>query len=234
MIPTTWAPAEPFHLLAIGLAACALALLLSRALTHVGFGLVETSALVVAAPLLSTAELPWAILARGDSIVFANVAGFVVPLLIGAKALASRAIRFAPTLAAIAAVSLTAYWASIAVPDEGILLFYRVPALVAGGVAVAFCWKRWREAGIMAFVAGSCGVVLGADLARLPELLAAEGARRIVLGGAGVFDGIFLVGVLGALLVVVVAGADRALAALRKPAPAPVASTREFTWVRPE
>lgn len=243
MLPTTWAPAHPSHLLAVALLAGLVALVLARALWHVGFRLAETSMLLLAAPVLSSATLPWALLERDGSIVLVNVAGFLVPLLIAVKVVAERRVPLDATLVAVAAVALVCYPVSLAVPDEGILLYYRIPAVVAGLVAVSLCWRRWKQAGLVAFIAGSLGVILGADLARLPELLDAEGARRVVLGGAGVLDGIFLVGLLGALVAVCVAGADRFVQALRrKPAarppsrePEPVAAVTlgEFTWLPP-
>lgn len=238
MLPTTWAATNPAHLVAIALLAGIVALTLARALAQVGFRLAETSMLLLAAPILSSAELPWTLLERDGSIVLMNVAGFVVPLVVGVKILAQRRVPIETALVAIAAVTLVAYPTSMAVPDQGILLYYRIPALVAGGVAVALCWRNWEQAGLVAFVAGSVGVILGADFAHLPELLAADGARRIVLGGAGILDGIFLVGILGSLIAVLVAGADRFVLALRKrpaprapPADGPAVTVADFTWV---
>ncbi|MCH7552064.1 DUF1614 domain-containing protein, partial [Patescibacteria group bacterium] len=43
------------------------------------------------------------------------------------------------------------------------------------------------------------GVLIGADLLRLPKVMKGE-VGIMSIGGAGVFDGIFLVGIVAALL----------------------------------
>ena len=52
----------------------------------------------------------------------------------------------------------------------------------------------------IAFVSGVLGTLLGADLLNLPRILSENRAMVLSIGGAGVFDGIFLTGVLAALL----------------------------------
>ncbi|MDP2663865.1 MAG: DUF1614 domain-containing protein, partial [bacterium] len=49
-----------------------------------------------------------------------------------------------------------------------------------------------------AFVSGTLGVLIGADILNLRKIQRYGGFLSI--GGAGVFDGIFLVGVISALL----------------------------------
>jgi len=71
-----------------------------------------------------------------------------------------------------------------------------VVPLVAGAAAIVLAPGA---ASRVAYVGGMLGVPIGVDLwnlpavRRLPELM-------LIIGGAGVFDGIFLVGVLAALV----------------------------------
>ncbi len=51
----------------------------------------------------------------------------------------------------------------------------------------------------MAYISGVMGTIIGADLLHLPELLDGRGTY-LSIGGAGVFDGIFLVGIVAAFL----------------------------------
>ena len=53
--------------------------------------------------------------------------------------------------------------------------------------------------GISAYVSGTLGTLIGADLLRLREV-ERIGSGLMSIGGAGVFDGIFLSGVLAVLL----------------------------------
>jgi len=51
----------------------------------------------------------------------------------------------------------------------------------------------------IAYVGGTLGVLIGVDLLNLPAVRRLP-ALMLSIGGAGVFDGIFLVGVLAALV----------------------------------
>ncbi len=51
----------------------------------------------------------------------------------------------------------------------------------------------------VAFSSGVLGVLIGADLLHLPLVLKRQGGM-VSIGGAGVFDGIFLVGIISAFL----------------------------------
>ena len=62
----------------------------------------------------------------------------------------------------------------------------------------------WRFAAPLAYIGGSLGVLIGADLLNL-SLLRGLGAPVASIGGAGTFDGIFLTGVIAVLLASLVA-----------------------------
>ena len=51
----------------------------------------------------------------------------------------------------------------------------------------------------VAYVAGSLGALIGADLSNLRRI-AELGAPAIAIGGAGTFDGVFLTGIIAGLL----------------------------------
>ena len=71
-----------------------------------------------------------------------------------------------------------------------------LPALITAIVA----WILSREnAAPLAYVAGSLGTLIGADLTNLDKVRGL-GAPVASIGGAGTFDGIFLTGILAVLL----------------------------------
>jgi len=82
------------------------------------------------------------------------------------------------------------------VPGVGIAVPILTPALVALGLGLIL---SWRHAPAMAYVVGTLGTLIGADLANL-EKLRGLGAPVASIGGAGTFDGIFLTGILAVLL----------------------------------
>ena len=74
-------------------------------------------------------------------------------------------------------------------------LFF-VPALITA--AVSLLLSR-RDAAPLAYISGSLGTLIGADLTNLDKV-AGLGAPVASIGGAGTFDGIFLTGILAVLL----------------------------------
>src|SRR2546427_646154 len=67
---------------------------------------------------------------------------------------------------------------------------------VAAGVALVVAFRR---APPVAYVAGSMGTLIGADLLNL-DRIAELGAPVVSIGGAGTFDGVFLTGIIAGLL----------------------------------
>jgi uncharacterized membrane protein len=123
-----------------------------------------------------------------------NVGGALVPLLICLLLLPK-----APpmrTLLALALMIVVAYVLARPVPGTGIVMNPLIPPLAAA--AIALILMGGRNAAPVAYIAGVVGVLIGADLLHLHELLPAPGVLSI--GGAGVYDGIFLVGLVAAFL----------------------------------
>ncbi len=71
-----------------------------------------------------------------------------------------------------------------------------VPPLSAAAVGLIL---SYRQAPALAYIGGSIGCLVGADLLNLGKV-AGLGAPVASIGGAGTFDGIFLTGVLAVLL----------------------------------
>jgi Protein of unknown function (DUF1614) len=81
-------------------------------------------------------------------------------------------------------------------PGVGISARTFAPPLSAAGVALVL---SRRFAAPLAYIGGSLGVLIGADLLNLGRLRSL-GAPVASIGGAGTFDGIFLTGVIAVLL----------------------------------
>jgi uncharacterized membrane protein len=78
----------------------------------------------------------------------------------------------------------------------GIALPIFVPVAVTAVVALLL---SYANAAPLAYISGSLGTLIGADLLNLPEVNGL-GAPVASIGGAGTFDGIFLIGILAVLL----------------------------------
>ena len=79
-------------------------------------------------------------------------------------------------------------------PAVGIVVPILIPPLVAATLAFILSPRNPTP---VAYISGVLGVLIGADLMNL-GCLTSPGLMSI--GGAGVFDGIFMVGIISALL----------------------------------
>ncbi|MDP4007436.1 MAG: DUF1614 domain-containing protein [bacterium] len=123
-----------------------------------------------------------------------NIGGGLIPLVIVGFLLLSVPLK--ETLVATLLMTLISWKLSRVIPGKGIAVPVLIPPLFA--VLFAFLLAP-GEAALVAFVSGTLGILLGADLLRLPQAMRGE-VGMLSIGGAGVFDGIFLVGIVAALL----------------------------------
>ena len=135
------------------------------------------------------------LVAQGSTVLAINVGGAVIPVLLVGYLLGRHGLELR-TLVAVTVVTLVTFLLARPVPGVGIMLPPFIPALVAGAAAVLL---REATAPRTAFIAGTMGTLIGADLLNLGRI-AALGAPVASIGGAGTFDGIFLSGALAVLL----------------------------------
>jgi uncharacterized membrane protein len=164
-----------------------------------------------------------------EEILAVNVGGAVVPVVFSTYLFTLPTTPTAVTLNAIAVVALVACLLARPVPGRGVTLPTFVPPLVAAVVArglVMLVGAPIASAAPVAYIAGTLGTLIGADLLNLPRVLGGalleedratavedrspvdpewhtrpDRQRFIVcIGGAGVFDGIFLTSIFAPLL----------------------------------
>lgn len=97
---------------------------------------------------------------------------------------------------AVAAVDAVAYLTSSAVPGVGITMPFLFAPLTSAIMATMLDPEH-RAA--LAYVGGTLGVLIGADVLRLRDI-GKSWAPVASIGGAGTFDGIFLAGIIAVLL----------------------------------
>jgi uncharacterized membrane protein len=132
---------------------------------------------------------------RGSTVVAVNVGGAVIPVLLVVYLVARYG--FGPRgLAALAVVTVVTHLLARPVPGVGIALPPLLPALAAAGAALLL---DRRGAPRTAFIAGTLGTLIGADVLNLWGLQDL-GAPVVSIGGAGTFDGVFLTGIIAVLL----------------------------------
>ncbi len=132
---------------------------------------------------------------QGVTIVGINVGGALIPILISIY-LAILTKLYRRMLVGIAIVAVIVHELAEIVPGVGIAVPMLVPPLIAAGVGLLIAFRR---APPVAYVAGSMGTLIGADLLNLGRI-AELGAPVVSIGGAGTFDGVFLTGIIAGLL----------------------------------
>lgn len=129
-----------------------------------------------------------------EQVIAVNLGGAVIPTLFSLYLLTKAPLL--PTIAATLIVTFAAKTLARPVPGVGISMPAFIPPLIAASAALLL---TRGDAAPVAFISGVLGTLIGADLLnlhRLDEL----GAQVLSIGGAGVFDGIFLVGIIAAFL----------------------------------
>ena len=84
------------------------------------------------------------------------------------------------------------------VEGVGITIPVLIPPIIAAVLAYLLVPDPVGRTAV-AYTAGVLGTLIGADILNLPRIHRL-GAHVVSIGGAGVFDGIFLVGILAAIL----------------------------------
>ena len=129
------------------------------------------------------------------TVIAVNVGGAVIPTIMSLYLVVRYQLWIKATLA-VAVIAFVIH--SMATPVPGIGIAVPVLAPVVTTAILAFILSR-EYAPPLAYIGGSMGTLIGADLLNLNRI-DDLGAPVASIGGAGTFDGIFLTGILAVLL----------------------------------
>jgi uncharacterized membrane protein len=167
--------------------------------SHVNIPLYSVPAHRMVAPQTTwTFGRPYAVpraVQAGSTVVAVNVGGALIPVLLSAYLFLRMGMQ-GRMLIGTAVVALVVNRLARVVPGVGIVVPMLLPPLLAAGVALVLAFRR---APPVAYVSGTMGTLIGADLLNLGRVVE-MGAPMVSIGGAGTFDGVFLTGILAGLL----------------------------------
>ena len=132
---------------------------------------------------------------EGATVVAVNVGGAVVPVALAGYLIVHDGLGMGVVWASLV-VTVVVFAVARPVPGVGIVIPALLPPAVAALAAVLL---GGSSVAAVAFVAGTLGTLVGADVLNLPRVRGL-GAPLVAIGGAGTFDGVFLVGVFAVLL----------------------------------
>ena len=125
--------------------------------------------------------------------LYVNLGGAVIPFLLSLYFLTMVPLK--PALTATFVMIIVSKSLAKIVPGKGIVLPALIPPIAAGILALIISPSF---AAPVAYISGVLGTLIGADILNLSKAMKTPGL--VSIGGAGVFDGIFLVGIFSALL----------------------------------
>jgi uncharacterized membrane protein len=129
------------------------------------------------------------------TVIAVNLGGAVIPALLSIYLIVKNRL-YLHSLAGVTIAAAVFHHLAHVVPGIGIALPVFVPAMVAIGLSL---FLSWEHAPAMAYIVGTLGTLIGADLTNLRKIQGL-GAPVASIGGAGTFDSIFLIGILAVLL----------------------------------
>lgn len=138
-------------------------------------------------------------------IICINIGGGVIPIIISLYLAVKKKISPLKILSSLIVVSTFAYYVTYPDPSRGIVSPFPqwlVPAMMASALSAILYIDDHRKAAPTAYISGTIGVLIGADILHLPELLSYSSKKPIIasIGGANVFDMIYITGILAAFL----------------------------------
>jgi uncharacterized membrane protein len=132
----------------------------------------------------------------GRTTLAVNVGGAVIPAAVSVY-LALHTGLWVEASLAVVVVAIVVHLAARPVPRVGIVLSPLLPAVTAALVAIVLHPAHGTAA--LAYIAGTVGTLVGADLTHLRSIRRL-GAPVASIGGGGTFDGVFVSGILAVLL----------------------------------
>lgn len=133
---------------------------------------------------------------HGKTLIVLNVGGCLIPLCFSLYLLLNNPLPFGDALLGVGFVTILARLFSRPIPGLGI----GMPLFIAPiGAALAALLINPAQSAPLAYISGTLGVLIGADLLRFKDIRRL-GVPLAAIGGAGTFDGIFISGIVAVLL----------------------------------
>jgi len=133
---------------------------------------------------------------EGKTVIAVNVGGCLIPVGLCLYFISLQLIDPIKIMAGILAITALSYKFSRLMPGLGVGMPIFLAPLSSALLALVL---DSEHAALLAYISGVFGVLIGADILRLNEI-SSLGTPVASIGGAGTFDGIFMTGIIAALL----------------------------------
>jgi len=138
-------------------------------------------------------------------VVGINTGGAIIPILLSIYLIIRKKLPIKKIVMGIVFVAIVTFFVTYPDPNKGIVSpfpLWLIPAFLASILSAILLWKNFRQAAPLAYVSGTIGVLIGADVFHLLGLLnyPAKIGSPAVIGGANVFDMVFITGILAVII----------------------------------
>lgn len=188
-------------------------LLLTKAFRYLGFSSLESTIIVIISFIFTFPIILFgydvsniALFSYNNWIVGINTGGALIPIIISFYLISKRKISYKQVLIATIIVTIITYFITRPEPAKGIIAefpYWLLPAFFACISSIILFRKNFAKGATLAYSSSTFGVLIGADFLHLPELLSYSPTKLgtiATIGGAVVFDLIFLTGVIAVLI----------------------------------
>lgn len=134
---------------------------------------------------------------RNETLISVNLGGCLIPAALSLYLFSQSSLTLLVTTSGIAIITILSYYFSRPIPGVGIGMPVLIAPVCAALVGLILSPDQSAP---LAYISGTLGVLIGADLLHLKEI-SKLGTPNASIGGAGTFDGIFITGIVAALLV---------------------------------
>lgn len=144
---------------------------------------------------LHQARLPYRF-SDGSTLIAVNVGGGLIPILFSVYLITTTTLSLLVILFSVSIISTISYLFSRPIANMGI----GMPLFIAPvSAAITAMLLSQESAPALAYISGSLGVLIGADVLRIKDIRQLN-TPIAAIGGAGTFDGIFMTGIIAVLL----------------------------------
>lgn len=188
-------------------------LLLTRAFRYLGFSGLESTIIIIVSFVFTFPIILFgydisnvALFRYNNWIVGINTGGALIPIILSFYLISKRKISYKQVLIATIVVTIVTFLVTRPEPAKGIIAefpWWLLPAVFACISSIILFKKNFAKGATLAYSSSTFGVLIGADFLHLPELLdntPKQLGTMATIGGAVVFDLIFLTGIFAVLL----------------------------------
>ena len=134
-----------------------------------------------------------------------NAGGAIIPIVLSIYLAIKNKLKISNLAIGTILVAIITYFVTEPNPEKGIVSkfpYWILPIIIASLISIILSKQNKKKAAPLAYISGTIGVLIGADIFHLITLLNYQinTKRNAIIGGASVFDMIFITGILAVII----------------------------------